>query len=464
MKRFAYFMLCVWTFVMVGRPQDILEPLKALHPGDVGAALTILGFLFSGQARKAVFSYQEMRLFLLFAILAAVSTPFGYYPSESLSFVIAFCVKFGIYLYLLVRLVNTEEEIEGLVKTMALCGLTLAALAVLKRGTADRIGGGSTYDPNDLAMIIVSTMPIMVLYGFTVRRFLLKAVYFGGAACAMVGIIATMSRGGFLGLMGVFLATLTVRIPGFPKTKLLATMAVLGAIFVGSMGAEYKERLATINEDASSLTAGSGRILVWKRAIQIAKEHPIFGTGPDTFDAAYGDYLEHDRFKGELSVEESGGYWKTAHNSYLLVLVEMGVPGFIIFMAFIIRSFRNVKAVKALYPPQGEPARMVLLASALQLGLVGYMITAFFLSQSYGPTLYFTCVLSGVMLRMASVATTREQEEGPHALGAIPPSGVEQRVPALPVRPVSAMGEGQRGVLNPEPMGTGLRRPWISEG
>ena len=85
----------------------------------------------------------------------------------------------------------------------------------------------------------------------------------------------------------------------------------------GMAGAAYKERISTIFEDVSSLQAGSGRMMVWKRSLVIFSDHPILGVGPACFQTAYGRYLDKGWFKGDIWREASTGSWRVAHNSFL---------------------------------------------------------------------------------------------------------------------------------------------------
>lgn len=347
--------------------------------------------------------FPESRLFLLFVGFAALCVPFSYHLRNGIEFLIGFFIKFGLYLYFVAKIVRTEEEINGMLKTIMFGGFIMALSAILKSGMGGRIGGGSTYDPNDLAMILVTTLPIAIMQGLATNNRFRKIVCFGGGALNLVGLIATQSRGGFVGLVVLVLFSLFKKIPGVSRKRVIVLLSILGIFFGIYLGVEYKERILTIFDDSPSLSSGSGRILVWKRAVVMAKDHPILGVGPRSFQTAYGNYLEIGRFREELSLEESGSKWHTAHNSFLLVLVELGFPGLLIFLAINARSFRNLSEVKELLSDSSPPARLSSNAAGLQMGLVGFMACAFFLSACYDTLIYLTLILSGAMIRRMSV-------------------------------------------------------------
>jgi probable O-glycosylation ligase (exosortase A-associated) len=401
-------MLCIWTFIHIGRPQDIFTFLIPFHIGDITAAVTILSYYFTAQHRPQIRLYPEVRLFILFLGLAALSAPFGYFPRKSLYFLIDFGGKVGIYLWLIAKLITTEERIQGVLKTLMFSGVAMATSAILRAGTGGRIGGGA-YDPNDLALVLVTTLPIAIMEGLSTPSIRWKIVCIGGAILNLIGIIATQSRGGFLGLVGLGGFMTIVKLPGISKKKIILIISVLAVIFGTYLGTEYKERIQTIFEETTSdITAGSGRIGVWRRALQIAREHPFLGVGPSAFGTAYGHYLETDRFSGALSKDVVGGAWKTAHNSFLLVLTEMGLPGLLIFLSINARSLRNFQSIKAHSQNHSVFDIISVQATALQIALVGFLVCAFFLSQSYNPLIYLFLFLSGAMIRTGSTVKSRE--------------------------------------------------------
>lgn len=398
MNNLPVYMLYIWTVVDIGRPQDIFPIIKVINPGDVIAALTVSSYLFFGDKEQPILSFREFRVFLIFFAFATVCTPFGVYPRVSVGLLINFFLKFGLYLYLLAKLIKTEKHIDGMIKTIIISGLMMAVSAVYRSEIGIRIGGGSTYDPNDLAMMLVLTIPIALFQGMTTTSKTWKYVCYSGGALCLIGLTATMSRGGFLALMIVVMAIVFEKSLGFNKKRIVGMMIVLGLIFIVFAGVEYKERISTTFEDVSSLDAGSGRMMVWMRSLVIAIENPVLGVGPGAAFSAYGNYLLTDRFEGELSGSYSAK-WKVTHNAYLQVLVEMGFPGLLLFITMIVYSLKNLNRIIDLTLQDDEFRRFRLRAISLRAAQIGFLVSILFLSQAYHGILYIFCVLSGVMVR-----------------------------------------------------------------
>jgi len=411
MTNFPYYMLCMWTVVIVGRPQDIFTFLEPLNIGDIAAGLTTISYFWAGQHGPAMRHYPETRLFFVFVGYAILCIPFGYYPGRGVEFLIYFGVKTGLYLWFIAKLVTTEERIQGLAKAIMLSGFLMAVSVLSKTALGERMGIGA-YDPNDLALLLVTTLPIAVMQCLSSTKWYWKTICFLGSAFNLIAIIATQSRGGFLGLVALGAFMLSVKIPRISRQKLLILLTVLAFVFLAYLGADYKDRIVTILEESTSdVTGGSGRIGLWRQCLVIAKDHPILGVGPDAFSTAFGDYLEKDKFEGELAAEERGHKWQTAHNAFLLVLIEMGIPGLLIFVAIIIRSYRNLNTVRTLSFQHDAITNLGIQATGLQMALIGFLACALFLSQSYSPLIYLFCFLSGTMLRISS---TPKQAETPN--------------------------------------------------
>lgn len=105
------------------------------------------------------------------------------------------------------------------------------------------------------------------------------------------------------------------------------------------------------------------RLELWKLAWQITQEHPWLGNGVNMFHhkiAAAGVHLEYGL--------------KYAHNCYLQMWSEVGLLGLLAFLAPLGFLFRPVKT--------GHPDP--LLGSALQTGLIAFVIQAFFDTNFYG--------------------------------------------------------------------------------
>ena len=100
------------------------------------------------------------------------------------------------------------------------------------------------------------------------------------------------------------------------------------------------------------------RIYIWRNALSVYPEHPVIGSGPDTFKNVFPE--EAQGIVGEQ--------YDKAHNEYLQILICQGAIGLLCYLAFIGLVF--IKPVKGSFT---DPMLMAVLAA-----FAGYCIQAFF--------------------------------------------------------------------------------------
>jgi O-antigen ligase len=136
------------------------------------------------------------------------------------------------------------------------------------------------------------------------------------ASMIVVGIVASLSRNGFLGAMvALFLAVLVSR-PRRAQVAagLLALLALVALmLYVAGGDIPYSARLQTL----AGTQPYEERSRIWLDAIAAWRDFPVWGTGLGTFSAAAAPYIHH----------VSGVQFVHAENEYLEWLVEGGMVG-----------------------------------------------------------------------------------------------------------------------------------------
>lgn len=236
-------------------------------------------------------------------------------------------------------------------------------------------------DPNDLGMLFVMCIPM----AFYLRAHAggMRGLWWG--LCALVllyGVYLTNSRGALLACLVMFGVYLWQR-------RGLFIAGSLGVVAIGVLLA-LPSRFSEIDAEEAS---AQGRVDSWYEGLQMFRGDPILGIGPDM----YSDY-----------------HHLTAHNSFVLVMAETGIIGFMVFLALIIYAFRMMWAGSrpegtyawATAPAQDgggdeeaweegedDDADGRRLSLALLLSLAGFFTCAFFLSRSYVVILYLLLAL-----------------------------------------------------------------------
>ena len=142
-------------------------------------------------------------------------------------------------------------------------------------------------------------------------------------------------------------------------------IAVLAAVFFfGTAAGGTLGELSQLLHGHADDSFGSSRILIWRRALELFRENPLFGGGPGTFSLRAD--IHFSRF-----VEETGKTLTSsvdnAHNIYLGMLVNTGIVSLLFFLGTAFASL--VRAAKSRFSP---------VVLALGCSLFCYWIQGFF--------------------------------------------------------------------------------------
>src|SRR5437879_3200567 len=110
-----------------------------------------------------------------------------------------------------------------------------------------------------------------------------------------------------------------------------------------------------------------------------------------------------------------GVLWGAAHNSFIQVGTELGVPGLLLFLGVIASAFRSLRRV-ARHPPGVSAAARdrARLAQSLMAALVGFVVGAFFLSLAFADMLY---TLAALGIAVGKITRSRGAIASPMAAG-----------------------------------------------
>jgi len=141
----------------------------------------------------------------------------------------------------------------------------------------------------------------------------LKVANFAFVPAAVLAIALTGTR--FAIVMSlptmIFVSTTLVRLKLATKISVLVFL-VISLFYVGSVVPEASTaRLGTVYEEAASGDF-NGRLQFWKEGIRVWTDHPLLGVGANTFTLAV----------------PSG---RSAHNSFIAILTELGLTGLALF-------------------------------------------------------------------------------------------------------------------------------------
>ncbi len=359
----GFFLTIVYLVIIYVRPQEFVEEMHGWPILTWLAAISVAVVFLQGGFTKEKFNRSPLNtLVLLFWLALCLSHVANFWFGGAIQTFDKFSKVVVVY-FLIVLTCDSWAKLRVLFWTMSLMALFLAVQAIVQFYTGEGIVGGEALqrgegvmqargigifaDPNDLALNMVP-MVAFLLPAF--HKGFMSRTWLTGVASLIplvTGIGFTLSRGGILGLAAVgwfYLHKRVGKVVGIGGLLLL-----LSAL----MAIPRMDNLTTQEESARA------RLDHWSYGLGLLKSNPIFGVGVDQF---------------------TEDYTHTAHNSFILVVAEAGLLGGVLWMCLIYGAFWELAFLR---DQDRGPPFLTKVVDSLIGALIGWLICAFFLSQTY---------------------------------------------------------------------------------
>lgn len=229
------------------------------------------------------------------------------------------------------------------------------------------------------------------------RRFLLLIPSLLGILVLVKASVA----GGWIGVAGSVLLGLPVVVQKKTLRKSLAWI-IICLMIIGLLSIYYIGNYADgVLYEAHQLMHGhwdnhygSGRLFIWQAAAKLVPQRLLLGGGPDTLGIRTKAYFEHYDAAFDMMIRSK---IDTAHNEYLNVLVNQGLPAMLLYLAALV--FTAVFWVKT----SAADSAVAICGS----GVLGYCIQAFFGISSPVSTPFFW-LLFGLLISYRQRAIQEE--------------------------------------------------------
>ena len=231
------------------------------------------------------------------------------------------------------------------------------------------------FDPNDLGVTLALALP-MALYLSHRARALEAALVRAAAALALVAILLTASRTALVAAALSFAFPLiTWRAARLGQR--VSSLALLALLIAGTLKlapSASRQRLATLPNEVAYGTFHD-RTRIWKTGLKLLKHNWPGGVGVAAFPEAVVPWLGRSPIPAQPF---------TAHNTFLSVLVETGLPGGLLFGALL--------ATLALYAWMLAPSARALWFTSLAVWTAGVFTLSW---ESRKPTwLMFALIMT----------------------------------------------------------------------
>jgi O-antigen ligase len=413
-QQLGFNVLLVFIFLAFSRIFDV--KFGSLHITGISYRIVFAMVLLSRGFQVALKSNVGKAL-LGFTFCFGMSVPFSVWRTGSKDIFLNQWLMFSFVSFLAVAgLVHNFQQWFKLFKTLtyALLVFTLIAniFGVSENGRLF-LAQGKFSNPNEMAQALLLGLPLWGALMVISKSLPGKAL----AAGVMVMILATTFRTGSRGAMIGFIAMLLVvflRAPVMGKLKIiLAGVLFLGIVLTtmpGSLIARYKtvaeEDQADVDEmggsmaDSATASTQSRKVLL-RHSLIFTIRHPLFGVGAGMFSVA------DDAYAKQIGLKK--GNWVGTHNSYTQVSSELGIPGFLFFVAAVAMALKGSYSIYK--KTRGDPRLddMGVVALALHYSLIIYAVTILFDHIAYTVMLPVFGGMAACLVRTAEVEIRRIQ-------------------------------------------------------
>jgi len=399
-----FFFTVIYFIVDYGRPQETL-PIGAMRPALI--LTLVLSFYLLVNGYKDYFKYRQVRIMCLFIVLLAGYVPFV--RNQHYAF-LAFKTQL-LYMPFVLSLIVCVDSVRRL-RALMMVGVLLEIYIALYSMTHGWLGPGHYFhDQNDLSLYMNMWFPISYYLYFTERKRSVRFLYLAGVAFGLVTVVASSSRGGFVGLLVVCLAMC------FFSRRKAVSFSVLGLACLAIIlwvDSGYLNEMATIT-DLSESTADT-RLKTWAAGWRMFLDNPL-GVGGQNFPIRFPEY-QGDDFQKSM-------WGRAAHSLWFTLIPETGVVGILLYLALVHANFKDAFMLvrisasdededdydEAEAEADGVEARRFI--HALALGFIVSML-GFFASATFISVLYYAhfWYLTGFIIVAVNIAESMAEECG----------------------------------------------------
>jgi O-antigen ligase len=390
--KIAFNLLLLFLLLLYSNIAVIFESMEAYRPAQVIAVAGLLMMVIElGQLRRSFkLMWPESAMVIAFLGACVISTPMSIYARHAVEQTLDLAKIVLVYV-LLENVVTNEKRLRTVMFTMVIGGMFPAL------GTIDHYRSGIFVEhtraawrglfgnPNEDAYGLLILIPLAMALARTSRR-LVRMALWAAIATYVLAIFLTFSRGGLIALFIVLAAIGWKERSAVIKT-VMAVGLVGGLIVMALFWTRSSGDLSNINQD----TTVRQRLATFEAGGLMFINNPLLGVGPGDSMVAYPLYVPkaaHCGCQDQLII----------HNSFLQVLSETGLLGFVPFVTLIVGSLYHAakmgKGPLGSYAVALEVAMVGFVACSLSGGftytwwpyiLVGLIVAAKRINDAHGP-------------------------------------------------------------------------------
>ena len=389
----TYWGLLLFALVYFLRPSDWL-PLGTF---PIAKAVGFVPMILLAGAVLAGYKIRMNReLWLLIALFAQLllCIPFSIWKGGSFDTVVFVFSKAVVLTLIAIQVLDTTSRIRRMIFVQTAAVTLVAAFSIFE---GVRVGGrtsgalnGIFGNPNDLAGCITVVLPFALLFMLLARNVIKRLFWLGMIILLAWAVVSTYSRSGFISMVAAILAVAWFfgYKGGYKKLFAAIVLVICFLPVTFFAGGDYSTRLQSIFDFSLDQThSADARRELFTTSLELTLKHPLFGIGPGQFAVASGN-------------------WHAAHNTFTEMGAEAGLPGFVLFLWLLVRTFNQLRKSQ---PPASRSSRELhLFRMAALSSMVAFAVSACFASYEYE---FYPYILIACCSGISSLAMKAQRAE-----------------------------------------------------
>lgn len=429
-SKVGFYLVLAYLFFEFGRPQELIPGFRVIPFGTGISVLILLKVLMSG---RLDFSRLQTKLWLPLLAVMAIHVPIAVNNYWALMTFKDMFLLYCVYLGIVTFVDSLEKMMTLMMMWMGIHGF-LAVMGIAKGG----VGIGAWMgDENDFCMVMNMAVPFGYFLLFSATGVAQKMKYLGFLGMFILAAMASLSRGGFIGLasVGVYCWYRS------PKKLNALIVVVVAVLFMLVLAPEkyWDEIASSTSDETMGRGTGAQRLYTWGVGMDMFYANPIIGVGQSNFPWTFEIYEAGQKFN-DKSI--SG---RQAHSAWVTLISELGLVGIVVIGAMLFQSYRDLTWVRKRFAPAesrqkhgqivqaGEDIRMYL-ARAMEGSLIGFIVSGVFISTLWYPILW---TMMALVVALRNISETQREEAFPAAVQTKHHRGAP--IPRLGERPVSRL-------------------------
>ncbi len=377
------------------RPYDFMPALIPLRLSLFIVTLTSISWILYVKRNRLRISWDNFNwIFLAFlgimaiTIITAENNRYAYNSFQDM--MIAFIV-----FVIATNMIKSPNQLRYLIWLLLLVHFYFAIMGIYNYqsglfvfgglATSGVVGSGFIGDENDFALALNVMIPF-AFYIFIASQNKVKKYFSLLILMALViGVVSSMSRGGWVGLMAVFLFII---FKAKRKFTGLAIVLILSLVIASFAPSKYWEEIKTISDTQE--TTAQTRINYWKAALRMYWDNPIIGVGANNGGVRMPEYV--------TGFAEPATQWgRTFHGTIPQVMAELGTLGLILYLLMFFCALKYLIGIQKRKTSESNDM-LISIANSIIGALIAYIATSTFLSTVYYPQLWTLYTLTIILV------------------------------------------------------------------